>query len=82
MLAKTKKVTKAKVTKKVESTSCCKPKIGFHHNHGCVYGLGVIGAAIYYVSISTGFWMGVLGVLKALIWPLFLVLETLKFLGA
>ncbi|HIH32161.1 TPA: hypothetical protein HA235_05625 [Candidatus Woesearchaeota archaeon] len=49
---------------------------------GAVYGLGFIGAAIYYISTATGFWMGVLGFLKALIWPLFLVLEVLKFLHA
>lgn len=48
---------------------------------GAVYGLGFIGAAIYYISISTGFWMGVLGVLKAVVWPAFLVYEILKFLA-
>ena len=31
---------------------------------GCAYGLGIIGAAIYYISVASGFWMGVLGVLK------------------
>ena len=31
---------------------------------GCGYFLGVIGAAVYYVSTATSFWMGVLGVLK------------------
>jgi hypothetical protein len=48
---------------------------------GAVYGLGFIGAAIYYVSISTSFWTGVLGVLKALVWPAFLVYGALKSLG-
>lgn len=43
-----------------------------------VYGLGFIGAAVYYISISTGFWMGVLGFLKAMIWPALLVYEILK----
>ena len=49
---------------------------------GAVYGLGFIGAAIYYVSNSDTFWMGVLGILKALVWPAFLVYGLLKFLGA
>jgi len=49
---------------------------------GCVYGLGFIGATVYYISTSTGFWMGVLGFLKALVWPAFLVYKVLKFLGA
>ena len=46
-----------------------------------VYGLGVIGAAIYYISTATGFWMGVVGILKALVWPAFFVYEALKYLG-
>lgn len=49
---------------------------------GAGYCLGFIGAAIYYISTATGFWMGVLGVLKAVVWPAFLVYELLKFLGA
>jgi hypothetical protein len=48
---------------------------------GAVYGLGLIGSAIYYISTATGFWMGVLGFLKALVWPAFLVYELLKYLG-
>jgi hypothetical protein len=46
-----------------------------------VYFFGFVGAAIYYISNATGFWSGVLGVLKALVWPAFLVFELLKFLG-
>jgi hypothetical protein len=48
---------------------------------GSVYGLGFIGSLIYFLSTATGFWMGVFGVLKALVWPAFLVFEALKFLG-
>ena len=46
------------------------------------YFLGFLGAAIYYISNATGFWPGVLGLLKAIVWPLFLVYELLKFIGA
>jgi hypothetical protein len=55
-----------------------------HHSSSsnAVYGLGFIGAAIYYIMQATGFWMGVLGFLKALVWPAFLVYEALKKLGA
>jgi hypothetical protein len=45
------------------------------------YGLGLIGAAIYFISAATGFWMGVLGFLKAIVWPAFLVYEALKHLA-
>jgi hypothetical protein len=47
-----------------------------------VYGLGLIGAAIYFISTATGFWIGVLGFLKAIVWPVFLVYEAFKYLGA
>lgn len=47
-----------------------------------VYGVGLIGAAIYYISAATTFGMGVLGVLKALVWPAVLVYEALKAMGA
>jgi hypothetical protein len=46
-----------------------------------VYGLGMIGAWIYYVSTATTFWMGALGILKGIFWPAFLVFEWMKFLG-
>jgi hypothetical protein len=45
-----------------------------------VYGLGLIGAAVYYISHATNFWMGVLGFLKAIVWPAFLVYQLLEFL--
>jgi hypothetical protein len=47
-----------------------------------VYGLGIIGAMVYYIQAASGFWSVVLGILKALVWPVFLVYELLKFLVA
>ena len=49
---------------------------------GAIYGLGFIGAAVYYFSHATTFLMVVLGFLKALVWPAFLVFEILKYVGA
>ena len=43
--------------------------------NSAVYGLGFIGAAVYFISTATSFWMGVLGFLKAIVWPAFLVYE-------
>ncbi|MFZ2070974.1 MAG: hypothetical protein WAV32_05170 [Halobacteriota archaeon] len=45
-----------------------------------IYGLGFIGAAVYFIGQATTFWMGVLGFLKAIVWPAFLVYGLLKFL--
>ena len=48
---------------------------------GAIYGLGFIGAAVYFIGQATTFWMGVLGLLKAIVWPAFLVYGLFKFLG-
>lgn len=60
-------------------------------SHGCkkhkcdassgFYFLGFLGAAAYYIYTATGFWMGVLGVLKAIVWPIFLIFQLFGFLG-
>jgi hypothetical protein len=47
-----------------------------------VYGLGLIGALVYYIQAADGFWTGVLGILKALVWPAFLVYELLKLVAS
>ncbi len=47
----------------------------------CIYGLGFLGSAAYFVSTATGFWMGVLGVIKAIVWPAFLVYELFQHLA-
>jgi hypothetical protein len=46
-----------------------------------VYALGLIGALVYYIRAADGFWDGVLGVLKAFVWPAFLVYDLLAFLA-
>jgi hypothetical protein len=45
-----------------------------------IYGMAFIGALIYFLQTATSFWMGVLGVLKALVWPAILVYKILGFL--
>ncbi len=46
-----------------------------------IYGLGFIGAAIYFISHATGFWMGALGFLKAIVWPAIMVYEVFNRMG-
>ncbi len=46
-----------------------------------VYGFGLIGAWIYYLTHATTIWMGVLGIFKGIVWPAMLVYEALKFLN-
>jgi hypothetical protein len=51
-------------------------------NHGgnIIYCLGLIGSAIFFIGQATSFWTGVLGLLKAIVWPAYLVYEAFKFL--
>lgn len=57
-------------------------KISCGESSGAVYGLGFIGAAVYYLGSAPTFWAGVIGIIKALLWPGFIVYELLAFLGA
>lgn len=65
-----------------DSIDCCAKHR--HKGHGAVgggvYGMAFIGAAIYFIQQANTFWMGVLGILKALIWPALLVYKLLEFL--
>lgn len=46
----------------------------------CIYGLGFIGAAIFFIGKAASFGAGVLGFFKALVWPALLVYEVFKYL--
>ena len=80
------KVTEKEIERKIENNfeDCCKKgHKNHHHCHGGgdgVYCLGVIGAAIFFIGQAPTFWLGALGLLKAFIWPVFFVYESLKFL--
>lgn len=45
---------------------------------GGFYFLGFLGSAVFYIQDSSGFWGGVGGFLKALVWPAFVVYDLLK----
>jgi len=46
-----------------------------------VYGLGLIGALVYYWQHATGFWAHAGAVLEAILWPAFVVYDLLKHLS-
>jgi len=48
---------------------------------GIAYFMGFIAAAVYFIQNAASFWLGVLGFLKALVWPVFLVYNLLEFLN-
>ncbi|NNF34182.1 MAG: hypothetical protein HKN68_08740 [Saprospiraceae bacterium] len=51
-------------------------------NCNSVYGLGIIGSLFYYIGQATSLGMGLWGVIKAILWPAFLVFELLQYLQA
>lgn len=71
----------AKVPETIMNECCDKKKSYKKSSNGAFYFLGFIGAAIYYIGLATSFGMGVVGFLKALVWPVFLVHGLLKYLG-
>ena len=42
---------------------------------GAVYGLGFLGAGVFYFQQADSFWEYLLGFLQAIVWPAFLVYE-------
>jgi hypothetical protein len=46
-----------------------------------IYGLGFVGALVYYLGHAATFWLGVLGFFKAIVWPAMLVYELMKYLS-
>ncbi len=47
---------------------------------GAIYGMGVIGAAVYYVQHAATFWAGVLGIVKAIFWPAVVIYHVLGYM--
>ncbi len=48
---------------------------------GAIYGLGLIGAVIYFVQHATTFADGIVGIVKAIFWPGVLVYKVLELLN-
>lgn len=59
-----------------------KEKVQSHASSNPIYGLGFIGAAVYFIMHAESFWMGAWGLLKAIVWPAFLIYEAFKHLAA
>jgi hypothetical protein len=46
---------------------------------GAFYGLGFVGAAVYFIMHSHTFLDGVIGILKAIVWPALVSFKLLEF---
>jgi hypothetical protein len=62
-------------------TGNMKKHMGYHGSGGALYGLGFLGALVYYLTTATSLLGGTLGIIKAILWPAFLVYGLLKFIG-
>jgi hypothetical protein len=49
---------------------------------GAVYGLGLIGAVVYYWQEANGFWEHLWAIGEGILWPAFVVYDLLGHLGA
>lgn len=73
---------KKKLKKKIKKNVGKSANIRISGGQKGFYFMGFVGSAIYFVSHATGFWDGVLGLLKSMVWPAFLVYEAFaKLLG-
>ena len=70
----------AKTCKEIFMKKCGKGRGMKCGSTSCIYFLAFIGAAVYYIQLANTFWMGVLGVLKAIIWPAMIVYKLMGFL--
>lgn len=57
-------------------------KVIKHGPPGVVLFLTYIGAAIYFVSRADSFGEGLLGLLQAAVWPVYVIYHVLQLLGA
>jgi hypothetical protein len=65
----------AKKKQKKSAKNMC--SMGCRADTGLIYFLGFIGAAVYYIKQAPEFWIGVWGIIKALVWPAILVFKLL-----
>ncbi len=49
-------------------------------DNGAIYGIGMLGALLYFIQHAGSFGEGVLGIFKALLWPGVIVYKALELL--
>jgi hypothetical protein len=72
--------TSRSILKKKAMESPSTSRTANNHSGSFAYGLGFLGAFIYFVQGVTTFWLGVIAFFKAAFWPAFLVYYLLEFL--
>lgn len=57
------------------------PVVKEYHSSSAVYGMGFLGALVYYFQQANSLQAGLIGLLKAIFWPAFLVHRALDLLN-
>lgn len=68
------------MAEEAKTKDCCTSNRNVNMGHaggGAVYGLGLIGALVYFIQHATSFGDGLLGVLKAIVWPALVIYQVL-----
>jgi len=71
---------KEKTTESNESGCCSSSKGNVAGVSSGVYGLAFIGALVYYIQHADTFVMGLYGLIKAMLWPAFVIYKLLEYL--
>ncbi len=58
-----------------------KSNIQCSSSNGAVYGLGMIGALVYYISTASNIPDGLFGIIKAVLWPAFVIYKVMESLS-
>jgi hypothetical protein len=58
-----------------------KKKMSGHADSGAIYGMGFIGALIYFLQHATSFVTVIVGIIKAIFWPAVVIYRVLQLLG-
>lgn len=58
-----------------------KVKVVNQGSGGAFYGIGGIGALVYYLQLADGFTEVVVAILKSIVWPAFVIYDLMKFLN-
>ena len=74
-----KEFNKSQVKEPMEEKKKQRP-IKVSSDSGAIYGLGIIGVAVYYIQHATSFWLGVIGIIKAFFWPAIVVYKVFEML--
>jgi hypothetical protein len=64
-----------------QNNSKRKKAVEDHGMSGFLWFLGVIGAAIYFIQGASSFGEGVIGLLKAFVWPVYFVYHFFAHIG-